>query len=168
MANTDNKNGALDAKPGRMNNAERDKKQRDALGLFIRGYSFQSISQMENIKVGVATLKAWAKDHNWEEQKQLHNISPAEIKAMILKNVAAIKQGKEMPYKPDDISKLASAWERMDDNKKKAVYSMESFDQFIDYCIDKAAKMKGEKRDNFLELIKDIRTEQEEYIFTLL
>jgi hypothetical protein len=123
---------------------------------------------MPNINVGVPTLKSWSKEDNWEEHKQLHNISPSEIKAMILTNVAAIKQGKAMPYKPDDISKLAAAWERMDDSKKRAVYSMESFDQFIDWAIDKAAKMKGEKRDDFLETVKIIRAQQEEYIYTLL
>ncbi len=158
-----------DAKAGRMSNTERDKKQKDALGLFIRGYSLQSISEMENIKVGVPTLSRWAKDHNWEEQKQLQNISPAEIKAMILKNVAAIKQGKEMPYKPDDISKLAAAWERMDDNKKKAVYSMESFDQFMDWFMDKCAKTRViKKREANLELLKVVRELQDEYIATLL
>lgn len=156
------------SKPGRMSNADRDKKQKDALGLFVRGYSLQSISEMENIKVGVPTLSRWAKDHNWEEQKELQNISPSEIKAMILKNVAAIKLGKEMPYKPDDISKLAAAWERMDDSKKRAVYSMESFDQFMDWFMDKCARSKAKKRETDLELLKIVRTLQDEYIATLL
>ena len=155
-------------KSGRMNNSERDKKMKDALGLFIRGYSMQSISEMENIQVGIKTLNRWSKEHNWDEQKQLQNISPAEIKAMILKNVAAIKQGKAMPYKPDDVSKLAAAWERMDDNKKKAVYSMESFDQFMDWFMDKCAKSKVKDRTRDLELLKTVRALQDEYIATLL
>lgn len=153
---------------GRMRNAERDKKMKDALGLYIRGYTLQSISEMETIKVGVKTLTDWKKKYNWDEEKQLHNISPNEIKSMIRANIASIKSGKQMPYKPDDISKLASSWEKMDDIKKKAVYSMEAFDALIDYFTDITAKSTGKKRENNLFLLKEIRTIQENYIETLI
>jgi hypothetical protein len=162
MDNTETNSG------GRHKNAERDKKMKDALGLYIRGYSLQSISEMETIQVGVKTLNGWRKQHNWDEQKQLNNISPNEIKAMIRSNIAAIKTGKEMPYKPDDIAKLASAWERMDDIKKRAVFSMEAFDAFIDWLTDLAAKSKGVKRENYLVQLKEIRRLQEMYIDTLI
>jgi len=156
------------SKSGRMMNSERDKKISDAMGLFIRGYSLQSISEMETIQVGVKTLNAWRKKGNWDEEKQLQNISPNEIKAMIRSNIAAIKSGKAMPYKPDDISKLAASWERMDDVKKKAVYSMEAFDSFIDWFMDVIAKSKADKREKNLEYLKVIRLLQTEYIDTLI
>jgi hypothetical protein len=155
-------------KSGRLANADRDKKINDALGLFIRGYSLQSISEMETIRIGVKTLNAWRVKGNWDEEKQLQNISPQEIKAMIRSNIAAIKSGKAMPYKPDDISKLAASWERMDDIKKKAVYSMEAFDAFIDWFMDVIAKSKAEKREKHLEYLKVIRLLQTEYIDTLI
>ncbi|NHN26767.1 hypothetical protein FIA58_013865 [Flavobacterium jejuense] len=153
---------------GRLKNTERDRKIQDAQCLFIRGYSLQSISEMETIRIGVKTLNSWRKKFNWDEEKQLQNISPNEIKSMIRSNIAAIKSGKSMPYKPDDISKLAAAWERMDDNKKKAVYSMEAFDSFIDWFTDLVAKSKGQKRDTNLELLKKIRLLQDNYIETLI
>lgn len=153
---------------GRMRNAERDKKQKDALGLYVRGYSLQSISEMETIRVGVKTLNSWKKTYNWDEEKQLQNISPNEIKGMIRSNIAAIKSGKQMPYRPDDISKLASAWDKMDDAKKKAVYSMETFDNFIDWMQDVVAKSKTAKREKNLQLLKEIRMLQESYIETLI
>lgn len=156
------------SKGGRLQNADRDKKITDAKGLFIRGYSLQSISEIETISVGVQTLKAWRKAGNWDQEKQLQNISPNEIKAMIRSNIAAIKSGKAMPYKPDDISKLAAAWERMDDIKKKAVYSMEAFDSFIDWFMDVIAKSKADKREKHLEYLKIIRLLQTEYIDTLI
>lgn len=155
-------------KKGRMANSDRDKKIKDAEGLFIRGYSLQSISEMENIKVGVATLKQWKKSYDWDEKKQLENISPTEIKSMIRSNIAAIKSGKQMPYKPDDISKLAAAWDKMDDNRKKAVYSMEAFDAFADWFMDITAKSKGEKREANLDLMKRIRTLQNQYIDSII
>lgn len=155
-------------KKGRIANKERDQKIKDAEGLYIRGYSLQSISNMENIQVGIKTLTEWKKKYDWEEKKQLENISPSEIKAMIRANIAAIKSGKQMPYKPDDISKLAAAWDKMDDNRKKAVYSMEAFDAFADWFMDITAKSKGEKRDQYLALIKQIRALQSQYIDTLI
>jgi hypothetical protein len=153
---------------GRMRNAERDKKQKDALGLYVRGYSLQSISEMETIKVGIKTLNDWKKKFNWEEEKQLQNISPNEIKGMIRSNVAAIKAGKAMPYKPDDISKLASSWEKMDDHKKKAVYSMEAFDGLTDWLLDMTAQSNGKKREKNLENLQLIRMVLDEYINTLI
>jgi len=153
---------------GRMRNAERDQKIKDAEALYIRGFSLQSISEFETIKVGVKTLTDWKKRYNWDEKKQLENISPNEIKAMIRSNIAAIKSGKQMTYKPDDISKLASAWDKMDDNRKKAVYSMEAFDGFIDWFTDTVAKSSGNKREANLQLLKTIRNLQDTYIETLI
>ena len=153
---------------GRMRNAERDRKQKDALALYVRGFSLQSISEFETIKVGVKTLSDWKKRYHWDEEKQLQNISPNEIKAMIRSNIAAIKSGKQMPYSPDGISKLAKAWGEMDDNKKKAVYYMEAYDALIDYQTDITAKSTGKKRENNLRLLKEMRIIQDNYIETLL
>lgn len=153
---------------GRMRNAERDRKQKDALALYVRGFSLQSISEFETIKVGIKTLTDWKKRYNWDEEKQLQNISPNEIKTMIRSNIAAIKLGKQMPYSPDGISKMAKAWGEMDDSRKKAVYSMEALDAFIDHFIDITAKSTGKKRENNLHLLKEMRIIQENYIETLI
>jgi hypothetical protein len=156
------------ARKGRLTNQERDRIKNDALGLFIRGYSLQSISEMETIQIQVGTLRKWAKEGDWEERKRLENISPSEIKAMILKNVAAIKSGKAMPYKPDDISKLASAWEKMDDVRKRAVYAMEAFSGFADWMLDRATKASGKKRKATIDRLQLFRELQDEYLNTLL
>lgn len=152
---------------GRMNNAERDRKIKEAEALFIRGFSLQSISEFETIGIRVKTLQDWKKRYNWEEKKQLQNISPSEIKAMIRSNIAAIKLGKQMPYKPDDIAKMAKAWKEIDDERKKAVYSMEAFDGFVDWLTDMVAQSKGQKREDNLHLLKQIRLLQDNYINTL-
>lgn len=152
---------------GRMTNAERDRKIKDAEALYVRGFSLQSISEFETIKIRVKTLREWEKRYEWAEKKRLQNISPNEIKQMIRSNIAAIKLGKEMPYKPDDIAKMAKAWNQIDDERKKAVYSMEAFDAFIDWFTDVVAQSKGEKREQNLHLLKQIRLLQENYIDTL-
>nr|DAO04473.1 MAG TPA: Protein of unknown function (DUF1804) [Bacteriophage sp.] len=152
---------------GRMTNAERDRKIKDAEALYIRGYSLQSISELETIGVRIKTLREWEKRYEWKDKKQLYNISPSEIKALIRSNVASIKLGKHMPYKPDDISKMAKAWKEIDDERKKAVYSMEAFDAFIDWFTDIVAQSKGNKREDNLQLLKQIRLLQDNYIQTL-
>lgn len=152
---------------GRMSNAERDRKIKDAEALYIRGFSLQTISEFETIKIRVKTLREWEKRYEWAEKKQLQNISPNEIKQMIRSNIAAIKLGKQMPYKPDDIAKMAKAWKEIDDERKKAVYSMEAFDAFIDWFTDIVAQSKGEKREQNLHLLKQIRLLQDNYIDTL-
>lgn len=152
---------------GRMTNAERDRKIKEAEALFIRGFSLQSISEFETIGIRVKTLQDWKKRYNWEEKKQLQNISPSEIKAMIRSNIAAIKLGKQMPYKPDDIAKMAKAWKEIDDERKKAVYSMEAFDGFVDWLTDLVAQSKDKKREDYFQLLKEIRLLQDNYIDSL-
>lgn len=152
---------------GRMTNAERDRKIKEAEGLYIRGFSLQSISEFETIGIRVKTLQDWKKRYDWDTKKQLHNISPSEIKAMIRSNIAAIKLGKQMPYKPDDIAKMAKAWKEIDDERKKAVYSMEAFDGFVDWLTDLVAQSKGKKREDYFQLLKEIRLLQDNYIDSL-
>jgi len=73
-----------------------------------------------------------------------------------------------MPFKPDDISKLPAAWEQKHDAKKRAVFTMEAFDGFIDFMLDRTAKSKAKKRERALEILKEIRELQDEYLNTLL
>lgn len=152
---------------GRMTNAERDRKIKEAEGLYIRGFSLQSISEFETIGIRVKTLRDWEKRYDWASKKQLYNISPSEIKAMIRSNIAAIKLGKQMPYKPDDIAKMAKAWKEIDDERKKAVYSMEAFDGFVDWLTDMVAQSKDKKREDYFQLLKEIRLLQDNYIDSL-
>lgn len=153
---------------GRMNNTERDRKIKEAEALYIRGFSLQSISEFETIGIRVKTLQDWKKRYDWDYKKQLYNISPSEIKAMIRSNIASIKMGKQMPYKPDDIAKMAKAWKEIDDERKKAVYAMESFDNFTDWFTDIVAQSKGQKREEYLHLLKQIRLLQDNYIDSLV
>ena len=45
---------------------------------------------------------------------------------------------------------------------------MESIDAFCSYMLEKAAKNQGKKRENILELIKEIRPHFDAYITELL
>lgn len=80
----------------------------------------------------------------------------------------AIEKGEPMPYKADDIAKIVAAFDRITDQKKIAVYTMESIDNFCSYMLEKAGENTGNKRESILNQIKGIRPFFDEYITKLL
>ena len=134
---------------------------------YIRGYSLPLIAKFPNM-VSITTLRRWRKEYEWDEKKDLATINPRKIKDMILKNVQAINMGKKMPYRPDDIAKLASAWEKMDNTQKHAFYCMEAFNGFADFMIDKAARKSDKDRKAMIDKLKEFRALQDEYVNSLL
>lgn len=151
---------------GRMTNAQRDLKKSQARDLFIKGFSLQTISEIT--EVGIKTLGSWRDADNWEHEKELNTIRPTEIKKMILEYVVAVKNGKAPPYKADDLSKISAAFDRLSDKRKKAVYSMETVDDFCSWLLDRAAKRNGKKREEALNQLKEIRVHFDAYITQLL
>jgi transposase len=153
------------SKKGRITNKERDQKKEEAVNLFIRGYSIQTISEM--VKISISTLRKWAKENDWDAEKENAKISPKEIQSIIRKCIIAAKNGKPMPYTADSVSKLASAWNKLDDPEKKAVLTMEAYNDFINFLLDKAIKVKPEKRKKELAFIQKIRELQDEHMNTM-
>lgn len=149
-----------------MSAIERDYKMSQGRQLFSMNFSIPNISQI--IGVGEKTLRDWRDTDNWAEAKDLASLKPSTIKDMTLKCALAIQKGEELPYSADTISKIVAAFDRINDNRKVAVYSMETIDGFCDYKIQQAAKSKGKKRDAILEQIKDYRVEFDKYITYLL
>lgn len=161
MANIKNKR-----KTGRMTSAERDFKRSEAKKLFVLGLSVLNISEL--IGVGEKTLRNWKELDRWEEEKEINNIRPSEIKKMILQYVLDVKNGESPRYKADDLAKVSAAWDRLDDNRKKAVNSMEAFDDFSGFMMQLAGQSTGKKRDELLELLKAIRPYLDKHITNLL
>jgi len=151
---------------GRLTNSERDYLMSQGGELYAKGFSIQSIHEL--LKVGLKTLYKWKDEDEWEKKKELNLIRPSEIKNMILQYVVALKNGESLPYKADDLSKIAAAFDRLDDNRKKAVYTMEAFGEFSTFLIQKAGKSKGKRRDEILKQVKEIRVEFDNYVTELL
>jgi hypothetical protein len=151
---------------GRLTNSERDYLMSQGGDLYSKGFSIQSIHDL--LKVGTKTLYKWKDEDNWEEKKELNLIRPSEIKNMILQYVVALKNGESLPYKADDLSKIAAAFDRLDDNRKTAVYTMETFGAFSSFMMQKAGTSKGKKREELLQQIKDIRVEFDDYVTQIL
>lgn len=151
---------------GRMTAVERDYKKSQGKDLFIKGFSITNISEI--IGVGVKTLSGWRDLHNWEGEKELNNIRPSEIKKLILQYVLDIKDGKKPQHKADDLAKIAAAFDRLNDSRKKAVYTMESIDGFSQFMMVMAGTNTGKKRDEILELLQTIRVYFDKYVTELL
>lgn len=134
--------------------------------LYAKGFALKSIAEL--LKITEKTVAKWRDDYDWDKQKQLNNIRPSEIKKMILQYVMDIKEGKKPSYKADDLAKISAAFDRLNDTRKKAVYTMESLDDFSGYLIALAGHKKGKKRTELLELLKTIRIHFDSYIKELL
>lgn len=154
------------AKKGRLTSQERDLKQGQGRGLYIKGYSAQTICEI--IAVSVDTVNKWKKEGEWDRAKDTANISISEIEDMILQNIKDLKDGIEPKYSADMISKLVSAFEKISDKRKFAVYSMDAFNRFSDFVLAKAAKKKGKERMKLVDFVKEARGYQDEFINELL
>jgi uncharacterized protein YjcR len=151
---------------GRMTAAESDYKKSQGKDLFVKGFSITNISEI--IGVGIKTLSNWRDLHNWEGEKELNNIRPSEIKKLILQYVLDIKEGRKPQHKADDLAKISAAFDRLNDSKKKAVYTMESIAEFSEFMIVLAGNNTGKKRDELLELLQNTRVYFDKYVSELL
>ncbi|MDV6170225.1 hypothetical protein R1T16_17445 [Flavobacterium sp. DG1-102-2] len=153
-------------KKGRMSAVERDFKKSQGKELFVKGFSITNISEI--IGVGIKTLSGWRDDDDWDKEKELHNIKPSEIKRLILAYVRDIKNGETPLYKADDLAKISAAFDRLNDSRKKAVHTMESFDGFSSFMMLKAGNATGKKREELLETLKSVRVFFDLYVNELL
>lgn len=156
----------MSKRKGRMTSVERDYKINQGSDLYSKGFTVPSISDI--LKVSTKTIYKWRDENDWEEKKELNSIRPSEIKKMILRYVVAIRDGKKPLYKADDLSKISAAFDRLDDNRKKAVYTMESFDAFCSFMTGKAGLEKGKNRDDLLSFLKEQRVFFDQYVTQLL
>jgi hypothetical protein len=154
------------SKGGRMTSAQRDYKKSQGKDLFVKGFTLTNISEI--IGVGIKTLSGWRDEFDWEKEKELNNIRPSEIKRLILQYVSDIKNGIAPMHKADDLSKIAAAFDRISDSRKKAVYTMESIDGFCQFMVVAAGQNTGKKREEFIELIKAVRPHFDKYVNELL
>jgi len=151
---------------GRMTAAESDYKKSQGKDLFVKGFSITNISEI--IGVGIKTVSNWRDLYEWEKEKELHSLRPSEIKKLLLQYVLDLRDGKKPTHKADDLAKISAAWDRMDDDRKKAVHTMESFDGFSQFMIVLAGNNTGKKRDDIIELLQAIRVFFDKYVNELV
>ena len=150
----------------RLTSAEADYKRSQGKELFVKGFTITNISEI--IGIGVKTLGKWREENKWDDEKDIAALKPSNIRRLTLKCALAIERNEPLPYKADDVSKIVAAFDRITDSKKIAVYTMESIDGFTSHMLEKAAKNTASKREQILDLIKEIRPHFDFYVSELL
>lgn len=150
-----------------MTNSERDAKQAQGRQLYIKGMSHQTISDI--LGVSYKTILAWSKEGKWEDAKRLANISPSEIKNMILDYIGALKEKRKPEYSADVISKIVKAYETVSDKKRQIAYNIDSFEELCHFLFKKAVGARSEKQKKALvDFVKTMRQYMDEYIDELI
>ncbi|MEX6627560.1 hypothetical protein [Tenacibaculum salmonis] len=150
----------------RLTAQESDRKKSEGKQLYVAGFALSNISSIINI--GLKTLGNWRKENKWDEEKELNSIKPSSIRRLTLKQALAIEKGEPLPYKTNDIINTVAAFDRITDSKKIAVYSMESIDNFSNFMLELAATAKPKKREEIIELTKNIRPYFDQFITKLI
>lgn len=132
-----------------------DKKKLNGKELYIKGLSIQSISDI--VDISIATLNKWKVSYHWEDAKKLNNLSISELKDEILNTFNALKNGEKPNMSADDISKLASSFEKISDNKKQLAYMFEAFKMLSAELGEMVVKSKPKDRDFNLKALKHCR-----------
>lgn len=159
----------MTTRKGRLPKAVSEKKQLEARRLYINGLTEAEIADV--LELHVETIRKWAKEGNWEDSKKMHSVSISEMKAEVLNTFTALKNGEQPKLTADQITKVVSAFEKLNDRKKNVAYAVENFDLLFERLIKKAgeATTKKEKEARLQtvkyvsavanELVNDLYTE---------
>lgn len=140
-----------------MNNAERDKKIREARELYVRGMSVQSISKV--VEITSETINRWKRDQNWDAERKMRQVSTSELKSTIMETFIDMKEGRKPLHRPDDLAKLVAAFERLSEKKKTLGYTYEILEALTAEISEDVIATKVVKTKEFkLQALKYIRS----------
>lgn len=109
------------------------KKQAEAKRLYLKQMSLEEISDI--IDISLNTIRNWKTEGNWEDTLKLQNITPSEMRMKVLDTMQAMENGEKPKFKPDDIAKLAKAYDLFSDRKKNFGYMMDNLNAFSDFLL---------------------------------
>lgn len=140
----------------RLSNKKRDEKKAHGKSLYIKGMSLQSISDI--IEISLTSLKNWRKEGDWDDAKKANNISIRELKNEILETFRALKEGEKPRMTADQVSKIASAFDKISDNKKQLAYMIEAFEMLSEELANEVQVGNKDERDFKLASFKHVHT----------
>jgi len=138
----------------KLSKIELDAKKQEGRNLFVKKFDFIQISKL--IKVSTRTLSKWSKEEGWEELKKMQDLSISSLKNQILETFHDMKSGRTPKLTSDEISKLASAFEKLSDRKKHLAYMYDSFQELIAELAKEVTLAKGKDKESKLEIYKYI------------
>lgn len=146
---------------GRLTKKQSDQKKRQGKRMFINGFSKDEIAEI--LEVHVQTIDRWYKSENWQKEKDVHSLSIAELKRETLQCFADMKEGKQPKISPDQLSKLASTFDKLSDKKKALAYMYENYELLSDALLkDALSERSKKKKEAKLETAKFVREVMED------
>lgn len=141
---------------GRLTKAAAEKKKREGKRMYINGIPLAEIAEI--LEIYIDTVKSWRRAGDWDEAKNVHSISIGELKEQILQSFVDMKEGKTPKMSPDQLSKIAAAFEKLTDKKKNLAYMHDNYEALTDELIKRATQAKTKKdKDERLEMVKYVR-----------
>lgn len=141
---------------GRLNKKESDQKKRQGKRMYVNGFSRMEIAEI--LEVHIETIKRWYKKYEWQDEKDMHSLSISELKRETLQTFADMKAGKTPKMSPDQLSKLASTFEKLSDKRKALAYMFENFETLTDAILkDAMSERKKSEKERKIEISKYVR-----------
>lgn len=144
----------------RLTNVEADKKRADGKSLFIKGLSVQSISEI--IGISTSSINKWKIEGEWEEAKKINNISISQLRQEVLQTFNDLKNGDTPKLSADEITKLAAAFEKLNDKSKQLAYMYGAFEQLSEKCAQKVISASKKEKDFTLKSYQFVRKQMSE------
>ena len=149
------------AKAGRLTKKESDQKKRQGKRMYVNGFSRIEIAEI--LEVHIETVKRWYKDYKWQDEKDMHSLSISELKRQVLQTFSDMKAGNTPKLSPDQLSKLASTFEKLSDKRKSLAYMFENFEILTDAILkDALSERKKSEKERKIEISKYVRDMMED------
>jgi len=149
----------------RFSKQEADDKRKKARDLFLKNVEIDRIAEFTG--VSDRSIREWVKDGKWQEEKELRRFTPTDLQNLILKAAATLAEGKTPDVSPDDLSKLASSYDKLSEGNKSVVHAIDAFDGFIDWLLSRKLATKKET-DDILKLVKSVAPYFDAYVQYLI
>lgn len=147
----------------RLKAQEKREKQAQAKRLYLKQMTLEEISDI--IGISVNTLRNWKSDGNWDDTLRLQNITPSEMRMKVLDTMQAMEAGEKPKFKPDDIAKLAKAYDMLSDRKKNFGYMMDNFNTLSDFLLKFVSQQPTQaKKLEALNFTKKVREHMDEVL----
>ncbi len=147
----------------RLSTQVKREKQEHALRLFLKKMTLEEISDI--IDISVNSLRKWKTEGDWDQTLKIQDITPAQMRMKVLDTMQAMEKGEKPKFKPDDIAKLAKAYDLFSDSKKNMGYMMDNFNSLSDFLLTKVSEQTTKKdKEVLLDFAKQVRGYMDELV----
>ncbi len=139
------------------------RKQAQAKRLYLKQMTLEEISEI--ISISLNSLRNWKIEGYWDDALRLQNITPSEMQMKVLDTMQEMERGEKPKFTPDEISKLAKAYDVLSDKKKNFGYMMDNFNTLSDFLLKCVTQQTTQlKKQELLEFTQKAREYMDEVL----